>query len=224
MNWILAYLFFGLFLAASAVNLVCGYNEWERGRRRSKPFCLLFLALAAMCAAPKEPLIYVGAFLGMAGDVLLLWKSKRSFLALGAASFFLGHACYVIEMLLIMGGAGLLDWPVYGYMILVAVLVELVAAPTIYFFTKKSKPFTAIGVFYSTILISVALIALQGTCWGYAKWFSLVLAGAVSFIISDCTLALTLFRHDLKRRDFWIMLTYLMGEALIVCGLLYTVL
>jgi len=223
MNFVLAGIFFGCFLAVSVVNLICGYHEWEKPRRLTKPFCLLFLALSAVCLRPTEPLIYVGAFLGMIGDIFLLYKRNRVMLVFGGVSFLTGHLCYIAAMLLLMGRAGQLNWPVWGYMLLVLLVLELLMIPSIYFLTKKSKPFTLIGVFYSSILISVALIALQGMCWGWEKWFGLIFCGGLSFIVSDLTLTTTLFRHDLKRRDFWIMLTYLLGEVLIVCGLVFTV-
>jgi len=223
MNIVLACSFFGCFLGVSVVNLICGFNEWEKPRRLSKPFCLLFLALTAVCLRPTEPLIYVGAFLGMIGDVFLLYKRNRFLLVLGGISFLAGHLCYIAAMLLLMGQAGQLNWPVWGYMLLVLLVLEIVMIPSMYFLTKKSKPFTIIGVFYSSILISVALIALQGICWGWSRWLSLIFCGALCFIASDITLTTTLFRHDLKRRDFWIMLTYLLGEVLIVGGLIFTV-
>lgn len=222
-NWIAAYIFFGLFVVASIVNLVCGFNEWEKKRKITKPFCLFFLTIAAVCAAPTHPLIYIGAFLGMVGDIFLIFKSRKSLLAIGCGSFLLGHLCYIAAMLVLMGKAGQLAWPVYGYMILVLVILELIMIPTIYLLTKKSKPFTIIGVFYASILITVALVAIQGMCWGYLKWLSLVFVGGLFFIASDLPLTTTLFRHDMKRKDFWIMLTYLIGEALIVSGLVYTI-
>jgi uncharacterized membrane protein YhhN len=222
-HWIAAYVFFGLFLAASAINLVCGYNEWEKPRKISKPFCLFFLTIACACAAPEWYLIYIGTFLGFLGDVFLLWKRKKSMLVIGAASFLLGDLCYIATMLLKFGNDGHLNWTVGGCMIAYLVALELILVPLMYTFTKHNKLFTVVGVYYASILITVGATALLGDYWGYAQFLVLVAAGDVFFCISDLTLGATIFRKDIKRRDFWIMLTYLLAEGLIASGLVFTV-
>jgi uncharacterized membrane protein YhhN len=221
-NWIVAYVFFGLFCLASLVNLVCGFFEWEKPRKISKPFCLGFLSIAAAFAMPTHPFIFIGALCGFVGDILLIWKSNKFCLGLGCLSFLVGHAFYITQMMFLYGDNGLLGWPVWMWMIVYFVALEIVMIPAMMAFTRKSKVFTIVGIFYSTILITVGCCAAFGCFKGFSDYLYLVIIGDLFFIISDSILSLTVFRRDIKRRDFWIMITYLAGEALIVSGLVFT--
>jgi hypothetical protein len=222
-NWIAAYVFFGLFILASVVNLFFAFYEMEKARHISKPFCLFFLTIAVACAVPTWYLIYIGTFLGFLGDILLLWKKQKAMLVLGALSFLLGDLCYIATMMLKFGEAGLLTWTVGGYILIYFAILLLISVPFMYVFTKHSPLFTTVGVVYATILITVGATALLGDYWGYAQYLVLVSAGDVFFCASDLTLGATIFKKDIKRRDFWIMLTYLIAEGLISVGLVLTV-
>jgi len=48
-----------------------------------------------------------------------------------------------------------------------------------------------------------------------------VFFGALFFIISDTTIAYTYFYRDIKRRDFYIMIPYLLAELGLVLGLAF---
>ena len=70
-------IFSSLFIISSLFNIMCGFFEKEKARRISKPFCLIFLGIAAAIALPRFFLIYCGCFLGSIGDFLLLYKSNK---------------------------------------------------------------------------------------------------------------------------------------------------
>ena len=69
----------------------------------------------------------------------------------------------------------------------------------------------ALSIFFGIKLDQAGQSSLPGT---------LIAVGYGMFIISDITLILTTFVKDIRRRDFPIMLTYLLGEFGIVFGLL----
>ena len=57
-------------------------------------------------------------------------------------------------------------------------------------------------------------------------WGAVAFAGAVLFFISDCTLFLVRYHKNknlIFKRHFTVMLTYLLGELLIVIGVLGSV-
>lgn len=47
----------------------------------------------------------------------------------------------------------------------------------------------------------------------------LIFIGVIIFILSDSILSFTTFILDIKRRDFYIMLTYLIAQSLIAINL-----
>jgi len=86
-----AIIFFSLFVIISLVELFLAFNEYEKWRMIIKPFSLFFLALSALFALPTPPLIYIGAFLGMIGDIFLIFVRKKKLFILGTLSFLFGH-------------------------------------------------------------------------------------------------------------------------------------
>lgn len=225
-NLITAWVFAALFGIASIVNVVAGFLEAEKLRKISKPFCLLFLSIAAILAVPTSPLVYLGALFGFVGDVILIFKDNKICVGAGALSFLIGHCCYIAEVLVIVYGSGVLDaYPyAWAWMLLYCALMVAAMAYPMYRLTNHSKPFTILGAFYSTILITDGVSALMGCCLGQANYLFLMIIGCAFFIASDSTLTFTIFIHDIKRRDFYIMLTYLLGQAAIVGGLIFTLL
>jgi uncharacterized membrane protein YhhN len=223
-RFVLFVVFGSLFLACSLLNLVTAFLENEKIRRFSKPFCLLDLGLAMVFLVPNHYLIYIGAFLGACGDFFLIYKNKKPMLLTGLLCFLLGHFCYIAEIIVFLAGKGLFEWWSYCYMGLYFVVMLGLTFLPIYDFTKHSVTFTSGGIFYATALISVMAAAIMGSLLGYQHYYYLVTIGAVFFIVSDLILTFTIFKHDIKRRDFYIMITYLTGQALITMGLAMTAL
>lgn len=221
---ILFWVFVSLFFLVSLLNLIAGFFELEKLRRFSKPFCLFFLTLAAAVAVPTHPLVYIGSFFGFIGDFLLLWKDNKKTLLGGLLSFLIGHCCYIASMILIPASAGLFTGASYGYMALYFVLLLGILIDPMYHLTRRSRMFTIGGTFYSAVLVSDGAAAILLTALGYAQFMYLAIVGDILFIASDLILANTIFNHDFPRRDFYIMLTYLAGQAFIVAGLVFTLL
>src|SRR5574344_631760 len=223
-SFILFVVFMSLFALASLFNLYAGFVEHEKLRRISKPFCLLFLAMATIFASPSSYLIYIGALFGALGDLLLIWKDNKVCLLTGLISFLSGHICYISMGLIFLANAGKLPGLSFLYLALGYLGIVLLAIYPLYRATKGSKVFTIGGTFYASILISVLATGILGMALGYSGYLFLMVIGAVFFIASDCTLTFTIFSHDIPRRDFYIMLTYLIGQCGIVLGLLFTIL
>ncbi len=217
------YIFIGLFAAVSIFHLVVSFLENRKLRRISKPFCLIFLGLAAVSVRPADGWpIYVGAFLGAIGDIFLIKKDKMN-LIIGCTSFFLGHLCYIGSMLTTLYKAGIMPW--WGYLVTLGcylVVVLICLKPMQHVATGNKLLGTGIAIYFSSLIAllgtSVALATLAPT-----PYYALCVAGAVLFILSDTVLIFTIFRHGIKRKDFYIMLTYLAAECLIILTLTLTV-
>jgi len=213
-----AFIFLGLFVVASIIQLFFAFIENQRLRRREKFCCLLMLGLAAVFAFPNEPLIYVGAFLGMLGDILVL--RRKTFIA-GTIAFLLGHLCYLFEAL----------WHIIGFENLTAWKIIVIIAPFVCVFTvmflicKYKTKHSKIDVFGQALYFAVQTMYIPTFIFsiiqaGNMMYFALV--GAILFIASDCILVKTHFGSKFKRYDFYIMFTYLLAELYIITGFVLT--
>ena len=224
MTWdripIAAYVFFGLFVVASITHLVFCFFEKELGRKITKCMTTGFLGIALIFAVPFEPLIYIGLFLGCLGDGLLLKKHKVWPFFVGMLSFLAGHILYIAELMKICSP---LHW---GYF--VATGVYLVLFPILFFpFAKKishQRKLSVVGSVYFGILSLDLIWSLVACFHGHVDFCLLSVFGSICFLASDAFLTKTLFKKDVRRRDFYIMSTYLLAQAFVTVGLALTVL
>ncbi len=210
-------IFLILFGVVSLVHLFFCYKENEKLRAITKPFCLLMLIIAAIILVPSKPLIYVGAILGLIGDIFMLFKHNKICFAFGTFVFLGGHFLYIAQAILSLSYQ-------INYIAYIVVPIALVAlAFLIYPLTKKMCGILALpGNFYMMILLTGLAFGIMLAVDNTAKPLPgiLMAIGYASFFISDTILSITTFAKDVKRRDFYIMLSYLLGEFLIVFGLL----
>ena len=217
------WIFLALFAGVSVSHLVFSYKENKKLRRITKPFCLLFLGAAMAAIRPDAYLIYIGAWLGCAGDTLLIKKSKK-FLLLGATSFFLGHLCYIAHTILFLQAAGGFPW--WGILVTVGVGlgIALIGFFPLRDFVTKNFVLGAGMALYVSALLLVFGMSIVAMTFGYWRFYAVTAVGAVLFIGSDTLLSFTIFRHDIKRKDFYIMISYLLAELGVLFGLALTVL
>jgi hypothetical protein len=217
-------IFLGLSFVAMLINLISAFKEDEKIRKISKPFCLFFLTIAVALVIPDHPMVYIAAFMGFLGDIALIWKDNQKCVGIGVLCFWVGHGLYIATILQILYQGGVFQGVAYpwAWMLLFIVLFMSLMVYPMWRLTNHSKIFAPAGVFYSTILVSVGAAAAMGCFLGYSSYLFLVIIGDFCFIFSDSFLAYTIFIKDVKRRDFYIMLSYLLGELLILSGLVFT--
>ncbi|HZJ89631.1 MAG TPA: lysoplasmalogenase family protein [Bacilli bacterium] len=219
---ITSYIFLGLFGLSTVIHLFFAFKEDEPKRKITKPFNLLFLALFALIALRKHPLIYIGAFMGMIGDIFLINNKNKRFFITGALFFLAGHLFYISEILFVI----LKDRPVDNLFYIVVPLAILLFTSGGFFVSKKicSDNATAlVGTLYLAILLTVTTVAIVASVKGFVLYMFLGIIGGVLFLLSDLILTQATYIKDFKRRDFYIMLTYLLGQLFIVLSLVLTV-
>ena len=215
---IATYIFLGLFVVASILQLAFAFIENQKLRRKEKICCMMMLGLAAVFAFPNQPLVYIGAFLGMIGDWCVLRKKTFN---IGVVAFFLGHLAYIFECLFMIIGEQNIRW----FQHVIYIMVYIVVALAMFAACKKAKNHTTLNKiaqsFYFAILavyIPVFILAIVKV----GSYMFLSLIGSIVFIISDSILVVTHFGFKFKRYDFYIMLTYLLAEFLIIAGFVLT--
>ncbi len=215
---IAVYIFLGLFLISSILQLAFAFIENQKLRRKEKICCMLTLGLAAVFAFPDQPLIYIGAFLGMLGDWCVL---RRKTFNIGVVAFFLGHLAYIFECLFMIVGEGNIRW----FHHVIFILTYVVVALAMFAFTNKAKNHTTLNKIAQSFYFAILAVYIPVFSFAIAQvgsYIFLSLIGSIIFIVSDSILVVTHFGLKFKRYDFYIMLTYLIAEFLIIAGFVLT--
>lgn len=215
---IAVYVFLGLFFVASVLQLSFAFIENQKLRRKEKILCMMMLGIAAIFAFPNHPLIYIGAFLGMIGDWCVLRKKTFN---LGVVAFFLGHLAYIFECLFMIIGETNIRW--YHHMIYI--MVYIVVALVMFAACKNAKNHTTLNKIAQSFYFAILAVYIPVFTLAIVKvgsYIFLSLIGSIVFIASDAILVVTHFGLKFKRYDFYIMLTYLVAEFLIVSGFVLT--
>jgi uncharacterized membrane protein YhhN len=193
------------------------YAVWRGSRgieRLAKPLTMVALTATAlwMGASDTAPGLWLlaGLVLGLLGDVALLGSSERRFLA-GLSAFLLGHLAYVAAFLPV--GPQSLVSALPGVVLVVA-LVVLVGRPVLRAAAAQGGP----GLGGAVAAYMLVIGAMVVTAWGTGM--PLVAVGASVFMVSDAVLAHARFVRPWPRASLLVMVTYHLGQVLIVLGLL----
>ena len=216
-NPIAFYVFIALFAISSFVHLAFCFLENEKMRAITKCFPLVFLAVAAFVGFPNVPMLGIALICGAIGDAVLLRKKDRGvLLLLGAMFFMVNHALFIASMLTLAGPLEI------GYYIALGCYYVLFLAMIPLSLKIVKKVYLGIGMaLYFAALTSDTLVSIFLLVNGHQGLFFLALGGAFMFLLSDSILGYTMFKKDIKRRDFYIMLTYLGAQVLIFCGIVF---
>lgn len=188
-------------------------REDRRTETWAKPATLVALIAVALVlgAADSAPGLWLLAalVLGLVGDVLLLGDSDTRF-RLGLASFLVGHVAFIVSFLRL--GLDQPGWLWIAWLVLFACLIA----------TRRVVPATflrggralAIPVAIYTVVIGGMLIVAFDT------GEPLIAVGAAVFAASDSILAVNRFVSPRPWAPVAVMVTYHVGQALIVAGVL----
>lgn len=211
------------------ITLLCMLADWlATGFRRkavryfTKPAALILLIIWFSSASGwRGPLVWFGLGLvfSLLGDIFLL-RPERGFI-FGLAAFLTGHLCYII-------GFNTRPFHLNGLFLLPlagAVLVGILVGRHILHGLKRGKTYSRMNkpvLAYMTVIGLMLISALA--CFFRPAWpltaaaFSAL--GALSFMASDSILASDRF----VRQRWWagatIMVTYHLGQVLILSGAL----
>ncbi len=204
--------------AAWLVTAACALVDWyavARGHRGTetwaKPATLVALTATAALGGALETTagrwLLVALAFGLLGDVFLLGRSTGRFQA-GLGAFLVGHLAY-LACFVALGLAEPLGAAAGGVVALGALAAAREVLPTVH---RADGPAVSapVGVY---MLVITAMVVLA---WATGSW--LVALGASVFVASDTTLAINRFVRPLPGADVVVMVTYHVGQALIVLG------
>jgi uncharacterized membrane protein YhhN len=144
-----------------------------------------------------------GLIAGAVGDVALLGRSDRAFMA-GLVAFLLGHIAYVVAIAQIVPPA---DW--FGPLALVPVLAGGIALAWLWPHLGAMK---VPVIVYVLTIVSMVVGAL-------AVWHAALTAGAIVFFISDLAVARDKFVASGFTNRAWGLPCYYAGQLLIAWSL-----
>lgn len=198
--------------------LVIAAADWyavATGRRSAervlKPLALVLLIAVAVWFGAIEDAVGVAVLValgcGLLGDVLLLRDDQASF-AGGLAAFLVGHLAYALAIVV----AGLT--PSYGVPSLIALALVVIGRRIVAGARCAGGSALAIAVTAYIVVIG-AMTALAAM----SPW-NMVFSGAVLFLVSDAILGWNKFVTPLRWGRTATMVTYHLGQLVLVIGLL----
>ena len=211
-------IFLAVFVLSTAVHLYASSRKNTRWRNLSKPFILLSLLGFYITAAraPSAAIILALVFSWL-GDVLLIPKGVKWFTA-GGIAFMLSHAFFIA------GYCGDTDFSRVPGLLCVLLAVFFASAVAVIF--SKLKPHLPKALFYPMFLYLLINGAMNGfaifRCVSTPTAAAVTTAvGAILFFVSDTALFFVRFNKESRlKTHFLVMLTYSLGELLIVLGLI----
>ena len=205
-----------VWLLPAVLALVEWYAVWRRDRRTqlwAKPAVLVALILTALVLGATEDAagvwLLVALVFGLAGDVFLLGASDTRF-RLGLASFLVGHLAYVASFIAL--GLDPQGWNYLSFLVLGGCLLATrqVAAST---YLRGGLALAAPVAVYTVVIGAMVIYA-------FTTGVPLIAIGATVFAISDSALARDRFVRPWDGAQLLVMVTYHVGQALIVAGVL----
>ena len=209
---------FPVFLAALAVvHLISCWRGDDDLRKPTKVALMPVVALAYLAFARMPSLwVVAGLLFGCLGDLFLLRPLQKHFFALGTASFFLGHVCYLVHIYTTY--AVHVRW----FWIVLVCAAYAAGIVVVYKGSRRSIPRAlrplalAYMVMLCTLSISVFLPLVTAFTWGKLASF----LGATSFLTSDGVLCDMLFvkKAEPTKQNFAVMGTYILAQVLLAVG------
>jgi len=212
-------LFFALFLSLSTAHLVALAFVSKRWATATKPLLMPVLAgyLVSAVARGGIPLpwfILAGVGCGFLGDVFLLGQGRHSSFIAGLTAFLIGHVFYLIALL-----PAILSRRIEPLLLLVLIPLGLFGLWYLRFLKEgMAQLLPAVSAYMAVIIAMTTTALLRAGALGYGAW--IVFTGAVSFMASDSMLGIAVFRNRSRGLDVAVMASYLLGQFLIVRGML----
>ena len=173
---------------------------------------LLFFYLINLQGKPQLKII-AALLLSAAGDTLLMFDGPNFFI-FGLVAFLFAHILYILIF-----KSFLKSLAINRFVLLCSFLVVL------YYVSFISFLWPGLGKMKIPVLVYASAISMM--LWlsfqvfqKFGKAALHILLGSLFFVFSDSLLSIQLFQTDFFRAHFFVMLTYLLAQFLLVYGLM----
>lgn len=213
-------LFFKIYVAFSVAYLIILISGYERFDLFLKPILIPILGFGAYFYRkfPTQNTLLAALIFSWVGDVILLFTDLGEiYFILGLVCFLIAHIIYCILFNKQKRTRKKQNRPLFiiGSIVIAIYLIGMVSV-LMPFLGDLEIPVTI----YAIIISIMLLFALNGFLVWEKPGNLLVFLGALFFVISDSILAVNKFYAPIPKSSFFIMLTYLLAQYLIVVGIL----
>lgn len=212
-----------LFAVAAALNFIGNYLEIPLMEYITKPLLMPLVLLNALLElegsrAPKwiVPLLILALCFHCAGDVFLMIPGGIfGFFAAGLGAFLVGHIFYI--MIFVRSGV---FHRVSAFSLILVILATMAAILALVLIFKFEGIIKWPVFIYGSMLLFVSMCGFSGVInlKKVTYWYAAL--GALLFLFSDFMVAWrSLLGHSFPGMGFWIMITYVTAECLIVTSI-----
>ena len=207
-----------LYLAVLAADLFAVYTNNETLRYITKPLLMpllivLFISQTTGFNSSLKKWIVLALVFSWAGDVLLMFESTNgNFFIFGLVAFLIAHIFYILFYENVIRKEGLRK----NYWWFLPVILYYIAL--IYFLSPKLGDMKFAVRIYGIVISYMLIQALQTGRIKNMAAATLMISGAVLFIMSDSILAINKFYESFAYAGIAIMLTYGIAQLLITLG------
>ncbi len=212
------YVFLAVFLLSTVIHLYASLKKNTRLRNITKPFILLaLLGFYVLTTDALSIAVIFALIFSWIGDVLLIPPGVKWFTA-GGISFMISHAFFVAGYWRDVVFAAIPIWLIVVLAVFFGVMVVIIFSKLKPYLLKPLLPPMALYLLINGTMNCFAIFrCVSNPCAATVT----TLIGAALFFISDTSLFFVRFKKDGRlKTHFIVMLTYSVGEFLIVLGLI----
>ena len=204
----------------SLVHIIAIAFSNNKLRYITKIFIIPTLLAVYLAGKNYNIFIILALLFGWIGDIMLIKKKRRNVFKIGIISFLLGHLCYILVFLGILGffsgnEAVINYYGLFGY-----IPIMIIGGIFIFRLIKPFKEMKPIVIIYMIIIESMSLWALQVFIFRPGFAGVLIFFGGILFLISDTMLSYYSFRKIKVPGAVAIMVLYILAQTGIVMGLM----
>ncbi len=212
--------FFKLYVAFSIVYLAILVSGYERFDLFLKPILIPIIGFGAYFYRkfPTQNTLLIALVFSWIGDVILLFTELGEiYFILGLVSFLTAHIIYCV---LFNKQNRIRKKQNKPFFIFGSVLIAIYLIGMVSFLMPHLGELQIPVSVYASVISIMLLFAFNGFLVWEKPGNALVFLGALLFVISDSILAVNKFYAPIPKSSFFIMLTYLLAQYLIVVGIL----
>jgi uncharacterized membrane protein YhhN len=212
--------YFSIYIAFSLFYLIILLLGYENLDLLLKPILIPLLAFGVYFY-PKfssKKTILIALFFSWVGDVILLFSDiAEIYFILGLVAFLISHITYCVLFNKQIKGKFKRNTVVFG---IGSILIAFYLIGMLCVLLPSLGELKIPVIVYATVISIMLVFAFNG----YLIWEKpgnlYVFLGAIVFVVSDSILAIDKFHKPIEKNSFFIMLTYLVAQYLIVVGIL----
>ena len=212
-----------LLLIIVVIELTGRFTDNIRLEYPVKPLIMIWMAVYFLIYSKKKSFtipVLIAFFFSWLGDNFLMFSGKNElFFFAGVGGFFLAQLSYIYIF------SKYSEENRQGYLrkkpLLIIFFLLYVAGIYIVLLPGLEGIMKPVILVYALSLIAMSMMALNRRGRVNPPSFRYVFAGSILFLLSDSMIAINKFSLEFPMAGFWIMITYISAQYLIMRGLVY---